>query len=200
MMTSLWQWISAALLLACLGSFGWAMRRFFVQPAGLTAGMQAIKVCGIVFGIAHLAAIALTPDITAARGVGAAGLYLLSLALFWWAIQTSLHQPLSAAFSPDLPAHLVSHGPYRVIRHPLYCSYLICWAGGWMATGRIWLAATVAVMLVIYLLAASAEEKKFTQSNLAEAYREYRARTGLFLPNLFKLYGRGRDRSWETAV
>lgn len=183
-----WQWISFALLSGCLASFGWAMRRFFVQPAGLTTGMQVIKACGVAFGILHLTAIAVTPGINAIRGVNGIVLYLCALALFWWAIQVSLRQPLSAAFSPDLPSHLVAQGPYRLIRHPLYCSYLLCWVAGWAATGRLWLGPTVAVMLIIYVRAATEEEKKFTRSPLAEAYQRYRARTGLFLPNPLKRY------------
>jgi protein-S-isoprenylcysteine O-methyltransferase Ste14 len=184
------QWISTGLLLACLISFGWAMRRFFVQPVGLTAGMTLIKTCGITFGILHVAAILATPDITIARGISGALIYLGALVLFWWSIKTSLLHPLSAAFSPDLPVHLVAHGPYRIIRHPLYCSYLLCWLAGWVVTGRLWLAPTVVVMLAIYLVAASREENKFMHSPLAEAYQQYRAQTGLFVPNPLKLYGR----------
>jgi protein-S-isoprenylcysteine O-methyltransferase Ste14 len=188
MTTHGWQWIVATLFVCCLASFGWAMRRFFSQPAGLTAGMKAIRGFGIVFGILHLAAIAATPGVTAARGFGGGLLYLCAIGLFWWAIKTSLRRPLSAAFSPDLPAHLVAQGPYRWIRHPLYCSYLLCWLAGWVTTGRLWLWPTIAAMLVLYVLAASEEEKKFTRSPLAEAYRQYRARTGLFFPNPLKLY------------
>jgi protein-S-isoprenylcysteine O-methyltransferase Ste14 len=197
---STWPWISAALLLACLASFWWAMRRFFVQPAGLTAGMQVIKACGIVFGVLHLAAILTTPAVTRAQCVAGAVLYGGALGLFWWAINTSLRHPLSAAFSPDLPAHLVAQGPYRMIRHPLYCSYLMCWLAGWVATGRLWLAPTVAIMLGIYIVAASVEEKKFMRSHLAAAYQNYRAGTGLFFPNPLKLLAIRRKRSWETAT
>jgi protein-S-isoprenylcysteine O-methyltransferase Ste14 len=194
-----WQWISASLLLACLASFGWAMQKFFVQPAGLTLGMRTIKACGIVFAILHLAAIVATPGIARGQGAGGAVLYLAALALFWWAINTSLRHPLSAVFSPDLPTHLVANGPYRMIRHPLYCSYLMCWLAGWVATGRMWLAPTVVVMLVIYVIAAAEEEKKFMRSSLAEPYQRYRARTGLLFPNPFKLHSSGK-RSWETAA
>jgi protein-S-isoprenylcysteine O-methyltransferase Ste14 len=205
MIMSVWQWISGALLLACLASFYWAMRRFFVQPAGLTAGMKAIKACGMVFGLLHLAAIVATSGISSAWGLSGTALYLSALGLFWWAIHSSLHQPLSAAFSPDLPAHLVAHGPYRLVRHPLYCSYLMCWLAGWVATGRWWLAPSVAIMLMIYVLAAAREEKKFMRSALAEAYRQYRTRTGLLVPNPWKLYSGWRKISpephaRETAV
>jgi protein-S-isoprenylcysteine O-methyltransferase Ste14 len=186
MMASAWQWTSASLLIACLASFGWAMRGFFVQPAGLTTGMKVIKAFGIMFGVLHLAAILATLKVTVLHGVSGAVLYLCSLGLFWWAINASLKKPLSAAFSPDLPGHLVAHGPYKIIRHPLYCSYLLCWLAGWVATGRLWLAPSVGVMFVIYFMAAAEEEKKFMRSHLSDAYGRYRARTGLFLPNPLK--------------
>jgi protein-S-isoprenylcysteine O-methyltransferase Ste14 len=200
MINHAWQWILVALLLLCLSSFAWAMQKFFVQPAGVTAGMKAIKICGIVFGLLHLIAIATKPDVGAVNGIGGAVLYVSSAGLFWWAIKSSLRQPLSAAFSPDLPAHLVAHGPYRMVRHPLYCSYLLCWLAGWVASGRLWLAPTVVAMLVIYRQAAAQEETKFAQSPMAMAYREYRARTGLFLPNPFKLCSGGRKTFRETAA
>ena len=195
-----WQFVSGALLAGCLFSFAWAMRRFFLQPAGLTGGMQAIKYCGISFGLLHFAAIAFTPGISTNRGVAGGALYLCALALFWWAIRASMARPLSAAFSPDLPGHLVAHGPYQFIRHPLYCSYLLCWLAGWAVTGRLWLAPTVVAMLVIYLAAARQEEKKFMRSPLAESYLRYRARTGLLIPNPLKLYSSGRKRLSQSTA
>lgn len=184
------QWIATGLLSVCLASFAWAMRKFFAQPAGSTAGMTLIKICGISFGILHVAAILATPGIVLVRGVSGSILYLAALGLFWWSIKTNSRHPLSAAFSPDLPVHLVAHGPYRIIRHPLYCSYLLCWLAGSVVTARIWLAPSVAVMLGIYLVAASREENKFMRSPLCEAYEQYRSHTGLFFPNPLKLYCR----------
>lgn len=195
-----WQLVSVGLLAACLVSFGWAMRRFFLQPAGLTPAIQAIKYCGIAFGLLHIAAIAITPGISPLQGMAGIALYLCALALFWWAIRTSLGRPLSAAFSPDLPGHLVAHGPYKLIRHPLYCSYLLCWLAGWVVTARLWLAPTVAIMLVIYLVAARQEERKFMRSPLAESYLRYRASTGLLVPNPLKLYSSGRKSLSQTTA
>lgn len=194
-MTSELQWMAGALLLGCMASFSWAMSKFFVKPDGLTPGMKTIRACGIAFGILHLAAIVVTPEVSRARGVSGAVLYLCSAGLFWWAIHSSLRAPLSAAFSGDLPVHLVTRGPYKTIRHPLYSSYLLCWAAGWVITGRWWLAPTVAVMLIVYLVAAVGEEKKFARSDLSESYRRYRSRTGLFFPNPLKLWSGGGKRS-----
>jgi protein-S-isoprenylcysteine O-methyltransferase Ste14 len=180
-------WVPAILLCSCLASFAWAMRSFFTQPAGVTAGIRLISGCGAAFGILHLFAILSNTNVSAERSLAGSLLYICSAGLFWWAIKTSLASPLSAAFSPNLPVHLVDHGPYRVMRHPLYCSYLMCWLAGWVVTDRLWLAPTVAVMTIVYWIAAHQEEQKFMRSPLGDSYRQYRSRTGLLFPNPLKL-------------
>jgi protein-S-isoprenylcysteine O-methyltransferase Ste14 len=181
------QWLSATLLLSCLASFAWGMRKFFVQPSGTTAGMKVISGCGMVFAALHFVAIFLPSSITAERGWVATLLYLWSLGLFWWAIRTNSATRLSAAFSPDVPAHLVEDGPYRFIRHPFYCSYVLAWSAGTVATARWWLLPTVAVMVIIYWRAATIEEEKFSRSSLAAEYQRYRQHTALLVPNPMKL-------------
>ena len=182
-----WQFISASLLVVCLASFAWGVRNFFSRPAGDTVGMRVIKICAAVSALLHLGAIALTPQMTTEQGLAAALLYLSALGLFWWAIRTNSPRPLSAAFSPDAPQYLVEQGPYRLIRHPFYCSYLLTWTAGMVATARLWLLPSLAVMLIIYVRAAREEEQKFKSSPLAGSYQQYRSRTGLFLPNPVKL-------------
>ncbi len=189
--------IGAGLLLACLGSYAWGMRRFFAQPAGDTAGMAVIRICGVVFAVLHAGALIFTPDIAAGPLLGAISLYLVAIGLFWWAVETNSPCPLSAAFSPDPPQHLVERGPYRFIRHPFYCSYLLTWTGGVVATRSLWLLPSLAVMLVIYLRAARVEEDKFMRSPLAGLYGRYRSRTGQFLPNPFKLLV--ARRAWRAG-
>jgi protein-S-isoprenylcysteine O-methyltransferase Ste14 len=190
----LWElWLPAVLLVGCLASFTWAMHRFFTQPVGSTAGKRVISVCGAMFGIQHLCAILFSSNLTAERSLAGSALYIGSAGLFWWAIKTSLSIPLSAAFSPDLPTHLVAHGPYRMIRHPLYCSYLTCWLAGWVVTASLWLAPSVAAMFVIYILAAAREEQKFMRSPLSDAYKQYRCRTGLLVPTPLKLLSSWRE-------
>jgi len=187
MALSSWQWLSVILLLCCLASFAWGMRNFFVQPQGSTAGMKVISGCGMVFAAFHFFAISLPNSVTAERAWVAALLYLWSLGLFWWAIRTNSSARLSAAFSADVPAHLVEDGPYRFIRHPFYCSYVMTWSAGTIATARWWLLPTVAVMIVIYWKAATMEEEKFSRSSLAAEYQSYRQRTALLVPNPMKL-------------
>ncbi len=187
MAVSAWQATLALLLFTCLASFAWAMRNFFVQPAGSTGGMKMISACGIVFGALHFVAIFWPNSITAERGLVGVLLYIWSLGLFWWAIRTNSAARLSAVFSPDVPVHLVEDGPYQFIRHPFYCSYVLAWSAGTIATARWWLLVTVGVMIVIYLKAAAIEEEKFSRSSLAGEYQRYRERTALLVPNPMKL-------------
>ena len=182
-----WQWLTASLLLSCLLSFAWGMRKFFVQPSGTTPGMKLISTCGVLFAALHFGAIFLPGSVTAERGWLGTLLYLWSLGLFWWAIRANSAARLSAAFSPDVPVHLVENGPYRFIRHPFYCSYVLAWSAGTIATARWWLLPTMVAMVAIYLRAATLEEEKFSRSSLAAEYQRYRARTALLVPNPMKL-------------
>ena len=186
MALSAWQLVTALLLLTCLLSFAWAMRNFFVQPAGTTAGMKMISASGTVFAVLHFVAILLSNNMTTERGCVGALLYVWSLSLFWWAIRTNSAARLSAAFSPDVPVHLVEDGPYRLIRHPFYCAYVLAWSAGPIATARWWLLPTAMVMALIYWRAARVEEEKFSRSSLADNYQQYRARTALLVPNPMK--------------
>ena len=190
-----WQALTLVLLLGCLSSFAWAMRRFFVQPSGPTTGMRATALCGMACAVLHVGALLLPGSVSAKRGSAAAAVYLASLLLFWWSIATNRRQPLSAIFSPDRPAHLMTKGPYRVIRHPFYCAYLLVWLAGLVATANSWLAVTVVAMSALYFRAARFEERKFLDSALARHYRSYQARTGQLIPNPWKMLSAAREGS-----
>ncbi|HEX5230573.1 MAG TPA: isoprenylcysteine carboxylmethyltransferase family protein [Bryobacteraceae bacterium] len=179
--------LPAALLVSCLASFSWSVRHFFTRPAGFTASMKLITISATAFGLLHLFAILWSSKVSLGRSLAGSLVYLLAAGLFWWAIRTSLQRPLSAAFSPDAPEHLVQSGPYRWIRHPFYTSYLLTWIAGWIVAAYWWLLPTVVFMAAVYLVASSTEEQKFLHSPLSGAYQQYRRRTGRFFPNLAKL-------------
>jgi protein-S-isoprenylcysteine O-methyltransferase Ste14 len=170
-------------------SITWAVYRFFSRPGGkLEPGMQLARILTICcFGMQlfdlHRAGAAPT-----ARLGLASALYLTGLLLFWWAIRTHRARPPSLAYSLDAPEHLVQGGPYAMIRHPFYTAYMLFWSGGWMASLRWTSLVCALVMLVSYELSARLEERKFGASQLAEHYARYRARTGRYLPNPWKLW------------
>ena len=198
-MSLYWSWVSVAFLMASLSSFSWGMQKFFYKPSGDSSGMRVIRLCGTLFGFLHLTAILATPDAVGRRALAAALLYAVSIGLFYWAIRANGQRSLSAAFSPDAPAHLVDWGPYGWVRHPFYCSYLLTWIAGYVATGRWWLLPTVAVMIFVYDRAAKMEEAKFAASSLRGEYARYCAVTGRFFPSIAALLGKGRRRASDEA-
>ncbi len=176
-----------SLALATHLSFLWAIRRFFVSTGQTRPGMRAIAGLGTPFALWHLVTLGFAvTDPPSAPGVVAAGvgLFALALVLFWSAVRANSARPLTLAFSPDAPGHLVAWGPYRRVRHPFYASYALAWLGGALAGSHALLLVPFVVMGALYVRAARLEEAKFAQSPLAEAYAAYRARTGMFWPSL----------------
>ncbi|HVK90850.1 MAG TPA: isoprenylcysteine carboxylmethyltransferase family protein [Mycoplana sp.] len=110
------------------------------------------------------------------------GLEIVAALLFWWAISASRKARLRYAFDPDKPDSLVTVGPYRLVRHPFYTSYIIFWAGWAVATWTLWSILPVLAFVVIYVVAAKGEEAKFAATPLAAEYAAYRRRTGFLVP------------------
>jgi len=175
------------LLLGCLTSFGWGMRRFFIRPERIAPGMRITSILAPAFTFVHLGVLATAYDLTLARSVMGALLYAAACGLFWWAVRANRTQPLPACFSPNRKPHLTQTGPYGFVRHPFYCSYLLTSFAGVAATGRLWLLPTALIMLALYGVAARGEERDFANGPLAGEYQNYRRRTGRFFPNPWKL-------------
>jgi protein-S-isoprenylcysteine O-methyltransferase Ste14 len=199
-MTLYGSFFTAGLLLTSLAIYGRAMRRFFSKPGGDNTGMKLIRALGVVSAILHLGAIAVTPNTSAMQFAAGFALYVFGLGLFLWTIRTHGQIPVSAAFSPDCPSRLVSRGPYRFVRHPFYLAYMLTWTAGYISTGRLFLLPTIAAMAVVYARAARVEEEKFAHSSLAAAYASYRASTGTFFPNPFKLMRNAREEENAAGV
>ncbi|MNC97641.1 hypothetical protein D3C83_153610 [compost metagenome] len=70
------------------------------------------------------------------------------------------------------------------MRHPFYASYLLYWLAGAVAIREAWLVPAFAVIVVLYVLAARTEERKFARSAVCDAYDAYRRKTGMFVPRL----------------
>lgn len=102
--------------------------------------------------------------------------------LFWWAVAVTRSRRLTLAFSKDQPAFIHTGGPYAVVRHPFYTSYMLFWIGAAIGSASLAYWIIPAVMMTIYTRAVRVEESKFAQSGVASDYARYRARTGMFLP------------------
>lgn len=76
---------------------------------------------------------------------------------------------------------LVTEGPYRYIRHPLYTALFLGYLGTVLALQSWTLVAWFPAFIVSYLLFAK-EEEKVMELGFGESYRVYCRKTGMFLP------------------
>jgi protein-S-isoprenylcysteine O-methyltransferase len=121
---------------------------------------------------------ALTPVLIAGAIV-----YALGLALRLWSIRT-----LRQFFTYQIgirPGHqLVTHGPYRWIRHPSYSGYLLVLTGiGIACSSGLVLIVTLLPMVAFFALRIPAEERMLS-AHFGSAYEEFRRNTKRLVPFL----------------
>lgn len=106
----------------------------------------------------------------------------VGLGLIAWALLT-LGEGMLGGVEPTA-ARLVTRGPYRWVRHPVYAGMLIAMAGYGVAAGS-WpgLAATALLVAPAIGLRAIREEAALARAFPVD-WPPYRARTGAFLPVL----------------
>jgi protein-S-isoprenylcysteine O-methyltransferase Ste14 len=101
------------------------------------------------------------------------------LALAVWAriyLGRNWGMPMSEKDQPEL----VTSGPYRLVRHPIYSGLLLALLGTALATNVYWLIALV-VLGGYFVYSATVEERLMT-SAFPAAYPSYRAKTKMLIP------------------
>jgi protein-S-isoprenylcysteine O-methyltransferase Ste14 len=116
------------------------------------------------------------------QGIGL-GLWTVGMAVVVWAARV-----LGRYMSVDgvtVDHELVTTGPYRYVRHPVYGSFTAI-AAGISLVFHSYLLAGVAVVWVVAAAwwVAAEEELLASPEGLGDAYRRYAERTGRFLPRL----------------
>jgi protein-S-isoprenylcysteine O-methyltransferase Ste14 len=113
--------------------------------------------------------------------IGAVGavVFACGLALAIWArvhLGRNWGMPMTQKQEPEL----VTSGPYRLVRHPIYSGLLAGLLGTALATNLIGLILT-AVLGAYFYYSASVEEKNLT-AMFPSAYPAYRTRTKMLIP------------------
>ena len=105
----------------------------------------------------------------------------MAFALYAWALWTNKKYPFPVAFS-KLDSHvLITHGPYKWIRNPIYTSYMIFWVAGAFAINQ-WPAYLLGALHVYFYFDAVRGEEKALSSQFGDAYLDYKKRAGRFFP------------------
>lgn len=162
--------------------YGRSLRTHF-KSERVPTGTMVISAVVLATVIIYLALLWVETQPVLAQLVGLA-IECVGVWLFWMALRASREAQLRMAFDAANPHGLVTTGPYRYLRHPFYTSYLVFWIGWAIATWSPWSLIPLLAITVIYVTAALGEERKFSRTELAEAYEDYRRQTGFFWPRL----------------
>jgi protein-S-isoprenylcysteine O-methyltransferase Ste14 len=111
-----------------------------------------------------------------------APLGMLGVLLFGWMFR-HLGLNVTSTSMPRAAATLVTSGPYRWIRHPMYSAALILVAATTLLTAN--LVVGIGGLIMFGLLAARSrlEERRLVEK-FGDAYRDYQNRTGRFVPRI----------------
>ncbi len=149
--------------------------------------LVTLRVCGVAAMLAFVAwlinpvwmAWASVPLPAGLRWAGL-GLGLVSGLLILWTFH-SLGRNLTDTVVTRREHSLVTSGPYRWVRHPLYTAAALAFLGNSLATANAFLFATGFVAIALLILRTSKEEANLI-ARFGDAYRDYMRRTGRFLP------------------
>jgi len=165
-----------------VAAYGWSVRGHFASPK-TPPGAWGISALVTISTLLLLGLVWMVEQPFPALLAGLA-LELLSAALFIAAVVASRQAQLRFAFDPQHPHGLVRGGPYRVVRHPFYVSYIMFWTGWTIAAWSPIAIFIPPAFVLTYWLAARMEERNFAASALAPHYQTYKEDVGFFFPRL----------------
>ncbi|MBS1826144.1 MAG: isoprenylcysteine carboxylmethyltransferase family protein [Acidobacteria bacterium] len=112
------------------------------------------------------------------------GMVVGLLCILWigW-VMRSLGANLTDTVVTREKAYLVTAGPYRWIRHPLYTGVIPSGVFLSMVTATWWFLMMTAVIFVLLWLRTAKEERNL-EARFGHGYRAYMAQTGRFLPRV----------------
>jgi protein-S-isoprenylcysteine O-methyltransferase Ste14 len=166
--------------------FAVALQNFFVQPAVLTRLQRLFQDVSVLLGITHGLALLVLDSAGDAWTIAGIAMYSMSLALFLGSLEAARRVPLTRTFvyTPKCDT-ILTKGPYRVVRHPIYLSYALCWLAAPVATHNVVLGLTAAGMITCYVLSALEEERLLATGARAAEFEAMRKKTWRMIPFIY---------------
>ena len=108
---------------------------------------------------------------------------LTTTALFYWTL-SSLGRNLTDTVVTRKDAVLVTHGPYRWVRHPFYLCAALLMASVTMLTAN-WLIGIGSLLVLTLLAIRTPKEEQMLLQRFGDDYRRYIETTGKFIPRFW---------------
>jgi len=106
----------------------------------------------------------------------------LCIVLMYWTL-SSLGKNLTDTVVTRAQATLVTHGPYRWVRHPFYVTAALLMASLTLLTANWLIGVSSLAVMALLALRTPKEEQKLIE-RFGDDYRRYMATTGRYLPRL----------------
>jgi protein-S-isoprenylcysteine O-methyltransferase Ste14 len=108
---------------------------------------------------------------------------LASLPLIWW-VQSALGSNFSTVLHVRDEHTLVTSGPYRWVRHPMYTVLYMNLTAAFLLTENWLIGAVFLLALSLIVFSRVDREELVMQEKFGEQYQTYMRQTGRFLPRL----------------
>ncbi len=115
------------------------------------------------------------------QGIGLA-VFVSGLALAVWArvyLGRNWGMPMTEKADPEL----VTTGPYRRVRHPIYTGIILATVGTTIAVSLYWLVAVV--LIGGYFVFSAVREERFMATKFPDSYPRYKRSTKMLVPFIF---------------
>lgn len=112
------------------------------------------------------------------------GVILISTAtVLYFRSLAYLGRNYSPCFDSHVPFDLISNGPYKFTRHPMYLAKLLIVTGNFIISGSLWFV-IIFVYLMLETVRTIANEERYLSASV-EGYTNYKKRTTRVIPFLF---------------
>ena len=108
-------------------------------------------------------------------------LVLSGSALFAW-VTAALGRHFSTSLHLRDEHQLITHGPYRWVRHPMYLAYQITWLGFLLVSGNAIAAGLGLLAFALAMWVRVGREERMLAEAFGAQWQAYCERTGRFLP------------------
>jgi protein-S-isoprenylcysteine O-methyltransferase Ste14 len=146
------------------------------------AAFQLALILLVVFGPSTLAGYPKWPVFTRCFRISGASLMVCGVVLGAAALRR-LRPSITASGALKPEGALVTSGPYRFVRHPVYIAQMLLTFGWSLALGG-WLTSLYAIGLIVVLNFKSLKEERRLLQRFPE-YRDYQSRTRKFVPFIY---------------
>ncbi|HKW85830.1 MAG TPA: isoprenylcysteine carboxylmethyltransferase family protein [Nitrospiraceae bacterium] len=150
------------------------------ETPGVIAPPPLIYLAGVVIGVILRNPVP-TPILPRGLGYGlGAVLILTAVSISLWGVQVM--RRAGTAVNPRIPTTtLVTTGPFRFSRNPLYVSLTLCYLGIAIAAQSLWTLALLPVVLAVMQYGVIYREERYLEGRFGAEYIRYRKRVRRWL-------------------